>query len=219
MQALSTPVYSTQSEIHPRLDEVIQRHLQHADQTPIAEHSLSAWPDASRFLQSKPHFVLDLGCGTGVSTHQLAQQFPDAAVLGVDRSVDRLSRSTTLTSNALVLRFDQFDLLRLCAKAKFVADKIVLLYPNPSPKPEHLRRRWHAHPIWPCLLMCTRAVELRTNWEIYAREFACALQFSGIKAQAQPLSTAQDEAALTRFEAKYRASGHALWQVCADVPK
>jgi tRNA (guanine-N7-)-methyltransferase len=219
MHLKSSEVQSPQTGPHARLVEVVQSHLQHADQTPIAPHSLQDWPMLHEFLRSQSRFVLDLGCGTGLSTERLASRVQQTAVLGVDRSVDRLSRVADLPSHARIARFDQYDLLRLCRQDGLLAEKVYLLYPNPSPKPDHLRRRWHGHPIWPCLLASTKAMELRTNWEIYAQEFALALQQSGISAQVQALVVQEDEAALTRFEAKYHASGHALWRVAADVPK
>jgi tRNA (guanine-N7-)-methyltransferase len=218
MQSLSSAVVSSQTTVHLQLAAIVQRHLQHPDRTPIAAHSLRDWPALQQFLQSKSRFVLDLGCGTGLSTVQLAQRYPKHAVLGVDRSLDRLARAPTAHANACIARFDQFDLLRLCQQSNLIADKVYLLYPNPSPKPDHLKRRWQAHPIWPCLLATTRALELRTNWAIYAQEFALALRICGHPAQEQALE-AKTEAALTRFEAKYRTSGHALWQVLVDVPK
>jgi tRNA (guanine-N7-)-methyltransferase len=219
MQTLSSEVVSSQTTIHSRLEAIVLRHLQYPDQTPIAAHSLSAWSELQSFLQSQKAFVLDVGCGTGLSTIQLAEARPDHTVLGVDRSLDRLSRTTAAIPNARLARFDQFDVLRLCKQSNLTADKVYLLYPNPSPKPDQIKRRWHAHPIWPCLLSTTRAIELRTNWAIYAEEFAFALRLSGIAAEVRQLQNIQSEAALTRFEAKYHASGHALWQVLADVPK
>jgi tRNA (guanine-N7-)-methyltransferase len=219
MQSKSSEVHSPQVGPHLRLQEVVQNHLRHADRTPIAAHSLQDWPELREFLGNQPRFALDLGCGTGLSTELIASRGSDAAVLGVDRSLVRLARATSLPTHARLARFDQFDLLRLCQRDELIAEKIFLLYPNPSPKPDQLRRRWHGHPIWPCLLACTQALELRTNWLIYAQEFVLALQLSGITAQVQALKIEQDEAALTRFEAKYHASGHALWQVVADVPK
>jgi tRNA (guanine-N7-)-methyltransferase len=98
--------------------------------------------------------------------------------------------------------------------AQMVAKKVYLLYPNPSPKPEHLKRRWHAHPIFPTLLACAETLELRTNWAIYAQEFALALQSCGWRAVQEPLPLAQAlSAPISNFEAKYAASGHALWRV------
>jgi tRNA (guanine-N7-)-methyltransferase len=219
MQSFSSEVVSSQIAVHLQLEAIVQRHLQHPDRTPIATHSLSDWPELQSFLQNAKGHVLDLGCGTGLSTIQLAERYPNHAVLGVDRSMDRLSRTDAVRPNVRLARFDQFDLLRLCRQSNLIADKVYLLYPNPSPKPDQIKRRWHAHPIWPCLLATARAIELRTNWAIYAEEFASALRLSGIAAEVRPLANIKTEAALTRFEAKYHASGHALWQVLADVPK
>jgi ubiquinone/menaquinone biosynthesis C-methylase UbiE len=41
---------------------------------------------------SKPARVLDLGCGTGQLTVDLAQRYPDALVMGGDMSADMLAR-------------------------------------------------------------------------------------------------------------------------------
>lgn len=41
----------------------------------------------------RPNTVLDLGCGTGVLTKRLAEQFPDAAVIGADLSDRMLERA------------------------------------------------------------------------------------------------------------------------------
>ncbi len=45
-------------------------------------------------------------------------------------------------------------------------------YPNPWPKESEATRRFHLHPIFPTLMALSSTTELRTNWEIYAREFA-----------------------------------------------
>ncbi len=45
-------------------------------------------------------------------------------------------------------------------------------YPNPWPKESEATRRFHLHPIFPTLMALGNVTELRTNWEIYAREFA-----------------------------------------------
>lgn len=211
--ANSSPVQSAQTEIHPRLLEILQRHQQHLDQTPIADFSQAIWPQAHDFLRSYAGFVLDLGCGTGDSTRALAQKHPALAVLGVDRSDTRLSkrRSQSQPSNALCLRMDQFDLLRLVATVGLKAEISYLLYPNPSPKAEHLKRRWHAHPIFPALLKSSQAVQLRTNWAVYAQEFAAALHYFCWQTQSHAISL--DEPPISLFEAKYQASGHGLVRV------
>lgn len=210
----SNPVSSPQPTIHPRLREVLERHHDHADQTPIAPFSHAIWPQVQAFAAVHSSLILDLGCGTGESSQNLAQRYPASGVLGIDRSSLRLRKvPKALPNNCLHLRGDQYDLLRLMRGDKLRAAKIYLFYPNPSPKPEHLKRRWHAHPIWPALLSVTDQIELRTNWLIYAQEFAFALQASGWNALIEQIVIDAEKQALSLFEAKYARSGHALWRV------
>ena len=87
---------------------------------------------------------------------------------------------------------------------------LVLAYPNPYPKAGDLGRRWHGHPVFPALVATAHQIELRSNWRIYLEEFAHAVKiFTGRRAPIEALSV--DEP-LSPFEAKYAASGHALWR-------
>ena len=57
-------------------------------------------------------------------------------------------------------------------------------------------------------------IELRTNWRIYAEEFAEALRL----ADTEPLlDSFVPEQPLTPFERKYFASAHTLWRCRADA--
>ena len=90
-----------------------------------------------------------------------------------------------------------------------------LLYPNPWPKAKHVKRRWHAHPVFPAIIDLGGRLELRTNWSIYAREFELALTHLGIDAaRVEPLAPATT---WTPFERKYRASGHPLFRLTCDL--
>jgi tRNA G46 methylase TrmB len=90
-----------------------------------------------------------------------------------------------------------------------------LLYPNPWPKSEHLLRRWHAHPVLPAILALGGEIELRSNWRTYADEFAEALRVCGRRVACTELVAGQSP--LTPFEAKFLASGHALWCCRAEA--
>jgi tRNA (guanine-N7-)-methyltransferase len=210
-------VLSAQKTAHPRLQDIVARHFAHPDLSPIADFSKSLWPHVFAFIKAHQGVVLDLGCGTGMSTLLLAGRYPNYAVIGVDRSEVRLWKTapSKLPENALLMRIDQYDLLRLLHREGLVAEKCYLLYPNPSPKAAHIKRRWHAHPIWPTLLQCCKALELRCNWEIYAQEFAQALAQSGWQAQHSTLDAVAVD--LSLFEKKYRESGHGLWRVTGQV--
>ena len=89
-----------------------------------------------------------------------------------------------------------------------------LLYPNPWPKPGHLRRRIHGHPAFPLLVALGGRIELRSNWQLYVEEFGLAMSLSG-----RPGAICRIDAVspLTLFERKYRDSGHALWSFVTDT--
>src|SRR5690606_21117415 len=126
---------------------------------------------------------------------------------------DRLSRGherfVPLPDNALLLRAECADIWRLMQQAGWRIQRHFLLYPNPWPKPAHLQRRWHGHPVLPSLLAISEQLEVRCNWELYAREMAAALELAGWRAEYQPWECPEP---LTDFEDKYQASQHALWR-------
>jgi tRNA G46 methylase TrmB len=72
------------------------------------------------------------------------------------------------------------------------------------------------HPIFPTLLRLGGATELRTNWEIYAREFAEAARVAGgalslrLSVECGEFSPDVPE---TAFERKYQSAGQELYRV------
>ncbi len=162
--------------------------------------------------------VLDSGCGIGESTRFLANRHPDHLVIGIDKSAVRIDQaaSNASSTSALIARGDCSDIWRLVANADWPVTHHYLLYPNPWPKAKHLKRRWHGHPVLPALIELGGRLELRTNWLIYAREFALALTRFDIAAAS--LETLAAGTAITPFERKYRASGHQLYRLTCDLP-
>ncbi|MFC4639480.1 methyltransferase domain-containing protein [Deinococcus hohokamensis] len=66
--------------------------------------------DLQAMLPDRPYRrVVDLGCGTGEQTLTLARRFPDAEVLGVDRSAEMLARAPR--EQAPNLHFEQRDIV------------------------------------------------------------------------------------------------------------
>lgn len=156
--------------------------------------------------------MLDAGCGTAASTAILARRHPGAQVVGVDRSAHRLGRAPRPpAANELRLRARLEDVWRLLLEAGERPVRQYLLYPNPWPKPAHLKRRWHAHPVWPVVIALGGTLTLRTNWAIYAEECRCALALHGLGVA--PVVSFSTDAALTPFERKYSRSGHALYDL------
>ncbi len=218
-KSFSRRVISKQTACHVDLLRQIDRHLAVPFQKPIADHSRAAFNKMCAIRNAAPQaaIVFDSGCGTGDSARQLALAFPTHLVFGIDKSAYRLSRAREATPpNCHLIRGDLIDIVRLAARASWALDLHYILYPNPWPKPQHLGRRWHGSPIWPDLLKLGGRLELRTNWAIYAEEFAAALRHAGVKTEAvEFIPTAP---AISPFEAKYHASGHPLFRVCVDLP-
>ena len=128
--------------------------------------------------------ILDSGCGTGESTIHIARRFPGIPVIGIDKSCARLNKAGNPSqtagedapANAFWIRAELLDFWRLALEhvksGKWTIPYHAVYYPNPWPKQSEATRRFHMHPIFPTLLALGKTIELRTNWEIYAREFA-----------------------------------------------
>jgi len=217
MFANSRAVESSQTTAHPRLREIVRRHLQAPYLHRPSAAGRAAFAAVQERLAAAP-FVLDAGCGTGASTFGLAREHPRDVVIGVDKSAARLGAGERLAArgmappNAILLRCDLVDFWRLAAAAAVRCVRQYLLYPNPWPKPEQLRRRWHAHPILPSIIALGGTIELRTNWKVYAEEFSVALDEAGIESRCETFAPREPA---TPFERKYAASGHALWRCVA----
>lgn len=216
----SRVVVSSQPGPHHDLARRVSRALASPLQKPIAEHTQAAFEQAAAWLaaQNAP-LILDAGCGVGLSTRRLAAAFSDYAVIGVDRSADRLSRDHgALPDNALLVRADLVDFWRLAQRAGWAPVRHYVLYPNPYPKAAQLKMRWHGHPVLPSLLALGGRLELRTNWRLYAEEFALAVaQVTGREATLAQYNPSGDY--LTPFEAKYDQSGQPLWQLTANLER
>ena len=93
LPANSRAVHSNQQHTHPKLPDLVRRHLAHPHQKPVATHSLAAFEQVVHSLkQNKRPIILDSFCGTGQSTATLALRYPGHLVVGVDKSAHRLGR-------------------------------------------------------------------------------------------------------------------------------
>jgi tRNA (guanine-N7-)-methyltransferase len=214
MHAIPRPVRSTQTTPHHDLARLVARHVAGAFRKPPAAYSVAAFDAFVRRWDKRRAPVLDAGCGTGAGTVALALRMPDRLIVGVDQSAHRLGRglpADTLPANALLLRADVVDFWMLMRQHGIAPHAQYLLYPNPWPKPAQVMRRWPAHPVFPTIVALGGRIECRSNWRIYAEEFALAAGL--LRGIAPVVETFTPDAPLTPFERKYGAAGQALYRV------
>lgn len=218
----SRVIVSNQQGLNEKLDEVVLKHLQHSFKKPYQAHTLQAFIEIEKWIeqQGKP-IIFDSCCGVGESTYHIAKAHPEAIVLGMDKSADRLSKhptdadiKTEVLDNYRLLQVNLNDFWRLAVEANWTLSHHYLLYPNPWPKAKHLQRRWHGSAVFPSIIKLGGKLELRSNWFTYIEEFQRALELANVKSSTE-LYTA--EYAITPFERKYWASGQQSLRLLSDL--
>jgi len=215
----SKAIVTNQPGIHDKLEEVVSKHMTHRFQKPYQQHTVEAFEEVERLVKAhQGEVILDACCGVGQSTRLLAKQNPQALVIGVDKSDNRITRQVEEVAteagekvdNYVLVRADLNDFYRLVAKSDWPIKKHYILYPNPWPKSKHLQRRWHGSAVFPEILSIGETITLRSNWRLYLEEFQAAALIGKREGE---ISLVEDEQALTPFEAKYKASGQQCWQL------
>ena len=234
----SRVITSNQEGLHEKLDEVVLKHLQHSFKKPYQTHTLQAFKEIEKWVeeQGKP-IIFDSCCGVGESTLHIAKKHPEAIILGMDKSADRLSKhpsgASTLIEdlesslngevasdldpnlgNYRLLQVNLNDFWRLAVEANWTLSHHYLLYPNPWPKSKHLQRRWHGSAVFPSIIALGGQLDLRSNWFTYVEEFQRALQLANIESKTDIYSAEQ---AMTPFERKYWASGQQSLRLTCDL--
>lgn len=219
MHYASRPVTSNQQGMHPKLEGVVRRHTENPWLKPPGTASRTAF-EGVRGLMAEANdrgaLVFDAGCGTGRSTRKLALELPGFLVIGIDRSLKRLSRTGHLhfparEGNIVWVRADLPSFWTLAAREGWILHRHRILYPNPYPKASQLRRRWHGHPVFPMLLRLGGELEVRSNWLVYIEEFARSVELlTGFRPAVKRVEVPDS---MSRFEEKYHRSGHELFGV------
>jgi len=209
-------ITSNQQGLHEQLDEVVLKHLKHPFRKPYQTYTLEAFKEIEKWVeqQGKP-IIFDSCCGVGESTYHIAKAHPEAIVLGMDKSADRLGKhGFDAIDNYRLLQVNLNDFWRLAVEANWSLSHHYLLYPNPWPKSKHLQRRWHGSAVFPSIITLGGELELRSNWDIYINEFARALTVAGQTCEVTPYKT---DAAITPFERKYWASGQSSLRLTCSL--
>lgn len=215
----SRRIVDAQEGLHQNLLATLQKHLDKPFKKPIAEHTLKAFesikPSVASHLKDAKPLLLDSCCGTAMSTRLIAEENPNALVIGVDRSAVRLGKeyNAQMPDNALIVQAECGDFWTLAQAEGWKLSQHTLFYPNPYPKSKHLKRRWHGHPAFPALLALGGEVELRTNWKVYADEFCMAIHFAKeIEMIKSAVEVFHADSPKTLFEKKYQENGQELYR-------
>lgn len=243
MQGNSRWVSTNQPDVHEKLKEVVERHARSKSQKPIQQHTLNAFEHVTQWLTGfdARDIILDSCCGVGESTWRLAQQHPEAVVIGIDKSFSRLEKHGLQPEyatydgqqealgdasaennqavflsrdNYAVVRADVIDFWRLICEADWDIKVHNIFYPNPYPKASQLQKRWHGTASFQDILRIGGILRVRSNWEIYIREFSEALRLCGKR---PVFSQVQKGQPITPFERKYWNSGQQSWQVECEL--
>lgn len=212
----SRSVSSNQQGVHPRLHDTVRKHLQTRFRRPLPDYSRRVFDEHfQRIDNHRGPLLFDSYCGVGESTAAIAGEHPDALVVGLDQSAQRLGRHDEHyrrpgVDNYLLVRANVDDFWRQALEAGWHLARHTLFYPNPWPKSAQLQRRCHGSPLFPVLLALGGELELRSNWPLYIEEFGEALGVAGRDCETGRF---QPNPPITPFERKYSGSGQVLWRL------
>lgn len=165
--------------------------------------------------------ILEVGCGMGEATAQIAAAFPqrdfiacevhEAGVGALLRRIGELG-----LSNLRIVRHDAVEVLeQMIAPASLAG--INIFFPDPWPKKRHHKRRL-VQPAFARLLAQRLAVggdlHCATDWQPYAEQMLAVLSAEpGLANSTDGFAPKPDCRPLTKFEARGLKLGHGVWDL------
>jgi tRNA (guanine-N7-)-methyltransferase len=224
MKKESNNVWSTQNGPNENLLKTLSRYDKKVYKRPIADFSRRTFETILEAINKfgNNSIILDICCGTGESTYNLATLYPSHLIIGIDKSMSRLERNNSFKAvrpqNILLIRGEVLDLSYLFYQAvkqkQVVVFKQFILYPNPWPKEKHFKRRFSGNPITPFIFGLNCSIEIRSNWKIYLEEFCLAAKFYGYGSMT--LDSFTPEKTSTAVEKKFLDRGHFLYKCVVE---
>lgn len=223
-------ISTNQTNMHEDLPKLVARHQSHVFSKPIAAHTQEAFDLVLGYLSGwGSEVIIDACCGVGESTIKIAELNPNAKVVGIDKSIARLSKHNSYrnikeTSNYILIQADLIDFWRLLASYlsnsndhKWHIVKQFILYPNPYPKKSQIGKRWYASAVFKDILGVCNQIEWRSNWKLYLQECLQAAQLYGLTGEITVVENPSTEItrlnAYTPFERKYQLSGQTCFKL------
>ncbi|MBT0587677.1 SAM-dependent methyltransferase [Alteromonas oceanisediminis] len=218
MHSQARAVTTTQLAPHEKVAELALRYRDSHTHKPVSEHTQNAFGEVSDWLGDwRGELIIDACCGVGESTAKIARLYPDARIIGIDKSAARLNKHdhyATTAQNYCTVRADVIDFWHLAVQHKWRTTRQFLLYPNPYPKPAQLQKRWHASSSLPHIVALGGEIRVRSNWLLYLQEFGIALS---VYDKPSCISKIDNQAPLTPFERKYQESQQDCWELRAAL--
>lgn len=219
-------IYTTAQDSPQDLCKYLKKHRQ-AFQKPIAAPQRCVFERIVPDLVTTAAIHVDWGCGTGMSTQQLAKTHPNMLVIGIDQSKHRLMKNTWYAKhvganglarhqNCLMIH-GHIEAFALWLAHQEQCKPICLhsqsfFYPNPWPKRKHLNKRLPTHPIFPYLMRLSSCITMRCNWRTYAQQWAFCAQYFRPDLQHTLTSYIPNEP-ISLFEKKYMQTHTPCFQV------
>ena len=165
--------------------------------------------------------VLEIGCGMGESTIQIAQAHPATNYLGVEvhapgvGALLKLAHAASLT-NVRIIRHDAVEVVRdLLPEASLYG--VHIYFPDPWPKKRHHKRRLIKGEF--VQLLCSRIqsggyLHCATDWEDYAQQMLMVLSAEpALRNSAQGFAPRPEHRPHTKFERRGIKLGHGVWDL------
>jgi tRNA (guanine-N7-)-methyltransferase len=165
--------------------------------------------------------VLEIGCGMGETTVDIARGHPETDYLGVEvhspgvGSLLKLVAEAGLT-NLRVIQHDAVEVLTAMIPPSSLSG-VNIFFPDPWPKKRHHKRRL-VQPAFLGLLASRMkpgaSLHLATDWEDYAKHMLEVLRASpDFRNTAPGFSSRPAPRPQTKFEARGLRLGHAVWDL------
>jgi tRNA (guanine-N7-)-methyltransferase len=165
--------------------------------------------------------VLEIGCGMGETTAEIARAHPGIDYLGIEvhspgvGSLLKLIGEAELT-NLRVIQHDAVEVLATMI-APSALSGVNIFFPDPWPKKRHHKRRLLQSAFLALLASRMKpgaSLHLATDWEDYANQMLAVLGASPDFRNAAPaFSPRSSTRPQTRFEARGLKLGHPVWDL------
>lgn len=178
-------------------------------------------PDLDQLFRRKAPRILDIGCGMGDATVEIAKNNLQMDLIAVEVHQPGIGNTIRLANGQQLnnLRIIAADIVEVLQQKLFVNDfdKVLIYFPDPWPKKRHHKRRLINTRFLDLLLPCLKSharLYIATDWQDYAEQIREVCDENpGLRNLAGTRQYAPRPAwrPKTKFESRGRNMGHDVW--------